>query len=436
MKGKVVVAGAGLGGLFAAELLGKAGCEVTVYERAKDLDSMRYDWHDDVAANSLESLGLEMPKESWKKADFTFVSPYEGAMMDVTIEDESKKDISVERRPLNKMLYDRAAKYANIVFDANVEGPIFENGKVSGIIINGKEERADLVIDSTGVESPLREKVGLGDAAVADPKTVFYAYRAFYKRNPEAEIPKKKSKVYMKHLGEDGLSWCICDHNPDLVNVLVGRVVNLSEEQLKRALDDLKKLNPVLTDEIKRGGMVCKIPVRYPLTKMVTDGYAAIGDCAFMTIPMLGSGIVSSLKAAKLLAEAVINAKDASKEELYTYQVKVFNDFGAEHCAVDTLKRFLLSCTPDEITFLFGSGVLSEADLQSASGGGTVKMTPSALIEKLKAGRKNLPFLIRLAGAVSRSEKASKTAKKIPSRYDEAKIEKWSRKLEKLVNGL
>ena len=38
---------------------------------------------------------------------------------------------------------------------------------------------------------------------------------------------------------------------------------------------------------------------------MVADGYAAIGDSAFMTVPVIGSGIANALKAAKILADAI-----------------------------------------------------------------------------------------------------------------------------------
>lgn len=45
---KIAIAGAGIGGLAAAERLGRLGFHVTVYEQAESLDTMRYDWHDDV----------------------------------------------------------------------------------------------------------------------------------------------------------------------------------------------------------------------------------------------------------------------------------------------------------------------------------------------------------------------------------------------------
>ena len=46
---KIVVVGAGIGGMLTAEKLGGLGFDVVVYEKANSLDEMRYDWHDDVS---------------------------------------------------------------------------------------------------------------------------------------------------------------------------------------------------------------------------------------------------------------------------------------------------------------------------------------------------------------------------------------------------
>ena len=64
---KIVVVGAGIGGMLVAEKLGGLGFDVVVYEKANSLDEMRYDWHDDVSPVVFEELGLTIPKESAPK---------------------------------------------------------------------------------------------------------------------------------------------------------------------------------------------------------------------------------------------------------------------------------------------------------------------------------------------------------------------------------
>ena len=73
---KIIIAGAGMGGMIAAERLAKLGFDVTVYEQSPSLDEMRYDWHDDVNPSIFRRLGLEMPAGSFRKKSWTFISPH------------------------------------------------------------------------------------------------------------------------------------------------------------------------------------------------------------------------------------------------------------------------------------------------------------------------------------------------------------------------
>ena len=146
-----------MGGMVAAERLAKLGFAVTVYEKAASLDEMRYDWHDDVNPSVFRRLGIEMPQGSFKKKSWTFVSPH-GAVVREFRQDENTADWSVERRPLNRILYDRAeAAGVKFVFGAKAERPIVEKGTVVGVVVDGEEKRADLVVDSAGVDSPVRK---------------------------------------------------------------------------------------------------------------------------------------------------------------------------------------------------------------------------------------------------------------------------------------
>ena len=111
---KIIVAGAGIGGLYAAYLFGKKGHGVTVYERTDCLENMRYDWHDDANPTAIKNLGIEIPKESFPKKDWTFISPC-GNTLGMTQSDENR-DFSIERRPFNKVLYGMAKEYSDVVF--------------------------------------------------------------------------------------------------------------------------------------------------------------------------------------------------------------------------------------------------------------------------------------------------------------------------------
>jgi flavin-dependent dehydrogenase len=438
---KVVIAGAGVGGMIVAERLGQIGFEVVVYEKAESLDTMRYDWHDDVSPVVFDELGINLPKESAPKRSWTFCSPYEKTIREFS-QDESCPDMSVERRPLNRLLFERASKVATFVFGKAVTAPVVENNRVVGVMVDGKRVDCDLVVDSAGVYSPVRRNLprsfGISEIERGE---VFEAYRAFYNRAHNSATPKYTNKVYMKHLGENGISWTILDHNPTQVNVLVGLVGGLSDEVKNKSIDFMREHNDILGDTVLRGGYNVIIPVRYPATKMVADGYVAIGDSAYMTIPLLGSGIASSMWAGDILAKTikanvdkgVVDSHLFDKENLWQYQVGIYKKFGAKHLGVDVLKRWLLTQSNEMVDWLFASKVLSNADLQKVASGNLVTITPSAAIEKVMGvGLGNLPVLLKMNSMVMKSHKANRLGNKIPKTYSPSKINKWEQKVKAL----
>ncbi len=436
---KIVIVGAGMGGMVAAERLGALGIDVVVYEKAESIDKMRYDWHDDVSPVVFDELGIEIPKESAPKRSWTFCSPFERSIREFT-QDESCPDLSVERRPLNKLLYDRAKDKATFVFGKTVSAPIVENERVVGVVVDGEEVRCDLVVDSAGVYSPVRQNLPLkfGISQISKGE-IFEAYRAFYKRAEGSADPKYTNKVYMKHLGKLGISWTILDHNPEQVNVLVGLVGGLDEDTKNMSLDFMREHNPILGNEVVRGGYNVIIPVRRPATKMVWDGYVAIGDCAYMTIPLLGSGIASSMWAGDILAKVVKTNLDKGvenpfdKENLWAYQVAVYKKFGAKHMGVDVLKRWLLTQSDDMVDWMFKSKVLSNKDLQKVASGNLVTISPSAAIQKVVGvGLKNLPTLLKMNSMVMKTHKAERVGKRIPKTYNQKMIDFWEQQTAKL----
>ncbi len=244
-------------------------------------------------------------------------------------------------------------------------------------------------------------------------------------------------------MGQAGISWVIQDHDPNLVDVLIGRVGELSTKNLKEALEDIKEKNPTAGEEVVKGGSLYRIPVRFPATRMVANGYVAIGDSAFMTIPMLGSGIASSMKAAILLTETIgysmSRGRKASEEmfnvgALWRYQVKVFRSFGAEHCAVDAMKRGVLSMPDDEMAWMLGGSLLTNDEVCRLAKGRPLTINTSSALQKVKeAGVKNLGKMLELNKMLNYCHKAMRIGKNIPRAFHEKTVRKWEEKLAKAV---
>ena len=214
-------------------------------------------------------------------------------------------------------------------------------------------------------------------------------------------------------------------------DVLVGRIGSLSDETYENAIADLKEDNPVIGDKVSGGDVIFEIPVRRPLSNLVANGYVLLGDSACMTIPIIGSGIVSGLKAAKMLADAVTSAdkEPFSKKNLYRYQLKFMREIGGKHAAIELVKNKLLSSRGNEIDDLVKSGVM-EGLVSVVSGGSAKRLVKSFLALPFKyfsLWKTLFGVLIKAACVVSH-------ATKMPPRFDEKEFEKWRKKYDKPFN--
>lgn len=435
---KIIIVGAGIGGLEAARLLAYAGAEVFVVERAADAAHMRCDVTDDVDPSIFDRCGLPVPHGSFPKRDWTFVAPGGG----VREMHEAAPDISVNRRELDRMLVIGAEKAgAEIVWGVECEGAIVEDGRVVGVKVDGEEAYADLVIDSAGMNSALKASLpGEMKITVHEDDEKFAVFRAFLKRNEGAEEPQYSDKVYLKHLGEKGISWVI--RRGDADDVLIGAVGGLNIGDMNKRLEALRADDAGIGAKYEHGQTFFNIPVRFPATRAIAPGYAALGDAAYLTIPMLGSGIASALISAHLLAECVAPnhtcGDDAlgvtSIENLWKYQVLLYKTF-AEHCGVDVMKRGVLSLDDATLDLILTSDVLTNEEVCALAKGRTLSLGVGDLLSKaIKAGRHAFK-LLPVAAILRRAKKAISVAENIPKEFDAAAVDAWERKLNKIVKG-
>lgn len=426
---KIIVAGAGHGGLIAAARIAKAGHEVELFERRKR-EELGYDWEDrftfDILLGATENSSL--PEGSWRfRGDCEFVSPSKRTEVKIKYNEKTRQKV-MWRKPLVETLVAYAEKCGvRLNFGIEVISPIISGERVRGIKTSEGEEFGDLIIDALGVNSALRRKLPEIFGIEKDVKRgdVFYAYRAYFDLKYD-EKPEFPFEVYLYHEREQGLSWFLT--NDDDADVLIGRIDPLTNEKVAQQLDLFRKNHPWCGEKILHGGNYGVIPVRRPLALMVADGYAAVGDSAFMTTPMNGMGIDLSLRAGLLLAQTVVADKsnEFKKETLWEYNREFHKRFGGDTAKNEGLKNALLSLPPDGVDFLFDNAVIQSADLAGAGRNTNLK----ALLGKFVRGMKKPPYFFAIIKGLIKGAKASKTYKKAPEKFDRKRIDEWQRKIE------
>lgn len=420
---KIIVAGAGHGGLVAAASLAEKGFDVTVYEKKKRSE-LGHDWEDRFTFSLLcENAGVDdVPGDAWRyRGDCAFVSPSHRTSVVINYNDENRQKIMWRRTVIELLLAKAEKSGVKFIFGAEITGPIESDGKVEGIACGDEKIYADLVIDSAGVFSPIRTKLSKKCAIDSEIKRgdVFYAYRAYYSKS-EAVNPKVPFEVYLYHECEQGLSWCCT--NEDSVDILIGRIDLLSEEKINEQMEIFRKNHPYIGDKILHGGSLGVIPVRRALEVMVCDGYAAVGDSAFMTTPMNGMGIDLSISAGVLLGKTVSECDgEFTKENLWSYNREYHKLYGSATARNEGLKNSILELSPEGVDFLFDNAVIQASDLAGAGGNTSL----SSLLGKFVRGMKNPPHFFAILHGLMKGSKVSGLYKKVPESYDKSAIDKW-----------
>ena len=352
------------------------------------------------------------------KEDMTFFNPSLTVPLRQHVPQE-KLEIKMERRDIYEHFINHALKYGvKIVYDCKVEGPIILGNRVAGIRTEKGDVYGDLVIDACGMNSPVRrnlpESFGIEREVARDEKISIY--RAFYNVASDEEA-QAKFKVMLFAGGVKGISWIASE--ADHTDLLLGRFEDFDMDEVERFSDFLRETNPRLGKEVVRGGQFVEIPVRQPLSVMVADGYAAIGDSAFMTVPLIGSGIANSLKAARILADTVVSDKTQSfnAESMWKYQAGYYKELGAGLAPLACGKLLLLNLTSEEVDYIFEKGIMNE-DLMTIgadfTGLGSVNIDPKALINQAKQVCGDPELLKKLIACGVRLGKAAATCAMMP----------------------
>lgn len=432
MGKKIIVAGLGHGGIAAAALIANQGFDVTVYEK-KSEGTLGYDWTDIFAPQALAIAGMKMPPEDkyeYKK-DMTFFNPSFTKKLQQHVP-EDKLEIKMERRDIYEHFINHALECGvKIVYDCEVKEPIILGNRVVGIKTAQGDIYGDLVIDACGLNSPVRRNLpsyfGI-DKDVADNEKI-RIYRAFFNVASEEEA-EAVFKVMLFPGGIKGIGWIASEE--DHTDLLIGRFEEFDMAEVERFSNYLRETNPRLGKEKIRGGQFVEIPVRQPPAIMIADGYAAIGDSAFMTVPLIGSGIANSLKAAKVLADTVAADKENifSAETLWKYQTGYYKILGAGLAPLACMKLMLLTLTPEEIDYVFENEIIND-DLITIgadfTGLGSVKIDPKDLINKAKQVCTDTELLKKIINCGVRIGKVSAACTMMPKKWNESRVKAWAK---------
>jgi len=277
------------------------------------------------------------------------------------------------------------AKKLGVEFQFNValESLLHENGYVIGVqgrsLLDGSvfKRSAKIVIDATGSASKLRANLPIESHIQKDidkddlEATGRYIYDFATGKEDRTYFDADYCIIHLdQYLAPGGYAWTF-PKGPQKVNIGLGVQKKALEKRnkhyakndtLQSLIDEYVGSNVAIKDPVLAEGQTdegnakgsWQVPVRRQNDCMVADGYALVGDAAWMPRPIDAGGIGPSIYGSVILGKIValaLEAKDVSKDGLWQYNIDYMDYYGYQMASFEILRRYLQTITNSQIDY-------------------------------------------------------------------------------------
>jgi flavin-dependent dehydrogenase len=271
---------------------------------------------------------------------------------------------------------------AEFMFGTTAEKLLYNDGYVTGVAGRRADgtafsATAKVVVDATGSSSVLRRFLTIKSSIEKeiDGDDLVGTGRYILDFDPAMDEPSFFSPDYcIIHLDQfmapAGYAW-IFPKGKRKVNIGLGISKSGLERRNRRfgLQDNLQSLidkyvadNPVIRnarqpqDDADSGNTKgnWQVPVRRHNDSMVANGFAVVGDAAWMPRPIDAGGISPSIYGGTILGKVVaeaIQAGDTSEGSLWKYNVEYMNTHGYPMASFEVLRRYLQTVTNEQINY-------------------------------------------------------------------------------------
>jgi flavin-dependent dehydrogenase len=225
--------------------------------------------------------------------------------------------IGQRRKVLDHVLYSEAAatRGVRIRTGCRVEAPLIENGRVMGLIVEGKPVLAPLVVGADGMHSVIRQKLGLSRPS----RRGRFGIRAHF-RLSETKAQPDRVEIFVGK-GKEIYVTPLPDHE---INVIALGEAGANREDTKTSLLQRCEAFPELAALLEGAKQVSTTIGASPLAGRAVAGVASgvvlLGDAAGFVDPVTGGGMTQALMAAELLAGYIAANELNDDEWLWSFE--------------------------------------------------------------------------------------------------------------------
>jgi flavin-dependent dehydrogenase len=301
----VLIAGGGIAGSALAIMLGRAGLTVELFERGHfPREKACGEGLMPAGVAVLERLGIA---DAVGGAPFYGVRYYvDGLVAEGRFPAASGVPAAgrgQRRRHLDQVLFAEAAATSGVTARTGmrVDAPLWEHGRVVGLIVAGQEYRAPLVVAADGAHSHLRRLLGLDGPS---PRRQRVGVRTHI-RLAAGQVQPAWVEVFLGHGYE-----LYVTPLPDQEILVAGLAEHAclaggAEACLRRWVAEQQILHTRLAGAKQRSVLLGMSPLGLRARAGVTSSVVLLGDAAGSLDPITGGGMAQALLSAELLARYV-----------------------------------------------------------------------------------------------------------------------------------
>jgi salicylate hydroxylase len=327
---RVVVIGAGIGGLAAGCALRQHGCEVEIYERAEALGEVGAGLQlGPNAVKVLRALGIEdklrplacaprnMISLAWDTAAERFREPF-SAVIEAQF---GAPYLAVHRADLHSLLRERLPERCIHAGRTCIEAAPARGGAVARFA-DGTQVEADVVVGADGIRSLVREKL-FGEQPARFTQQTAWRCLVPIECVPTQVGPSRAVRIgrddYVGWLGPTGHVICYPIRGGALYNIFAGRVSeDWAEESwtvpstVEALLEGYRGWNDALLGMLGKVERCFRWGIydRDPLPRWSRGTVTLLGDAAHPMMPTLAQGAAMTLEDAYALARSLAQYDD------------------------------------------------------------------------------------------------------------------------------
>lgn len=325
---KAIIIGAGIGGLTTGIAFKRAGYQIAVYDRVRELRPAGAGislWSNGVKVMNWLGLGDEIHKIGGEMNRMTYLSKEDELLNDIDlqplIDQVGQRPYPVSRSELQSMLLEQLGK-EYVTLETKCVGVREEGNQVTAIFEDGSTATGDVLIGADGVHSVLRNYVtqqkpepryadyvnwnGLVDASpeLAD-KHSWVIYVGDGKRASMMPVGGDRFYYFFGAPMSKGTVVEPKDRRDELATLFQGwpePVQNL-----------IQKLDPLETNRLE-------IHDLDPLEKLSRGRVVLVGDAGHATTPTLGQGGCMAMEDAEILCRYLVTTNISVEDALQRYE--------------------------------------------------------------------------------------------------------------------